>query len=105
MGFALKFGVIVDDINSFACNVADVVDVAELARLRINQNIALENFLVIRHDKRTLFGFAEESVDKRLDNAIVANGHKDIRLEPRRSLKVLIQNDFQIGIHNFPSNF
>ena len=81
VSFALIFGVIVDDKNSFSGDVADVVDVAELARLWINKNIALENFLVVGHDKRTLLGLAEESVDKRLLNAIIAHRHENIRLE------------------------
>lgn len=90
---------IVDDVNALAGDVADVVNVAELARLRIDENIALQNILAVGQDKCTLFGLAEESVDERFNNAIVTNWHEDIRLELRGSLKILVEYDFQIGIH------
>ena len=91
---ALIFGVVVRDINALAGDVADVVDVAKLAGFGIDENIAHENFLAVRHDKRALFGLAEEGVDERRDFAIIAHVHKNIRLEPRGSLEVIIQNDF-----------
>ena len=102
MSFALIFRVIVDDVNIFAGDVANVVDITKLARLRVDEDIALQNVLSVRDDERALFGLAEESVDERFDNAVVAHGHEDVRLEFRGSLKVLVEHDFQVGVHKNP---
>ena len=94
VSFALIFRVVMDDVNVFTGHMADVVDVAELAGLGVDENIALQNVLAVGNYKCALFGLAEEGVNQRLDNAIVADGHKDIRLKFRRALKVLVKHDF-----------
>ena len=85
---------IVGDVNIFAGDVADVVEVAELAGLRVNEDIALQDVLRVRNDERALFGLAEEGVDERLNDSVVAHGHEDVGLEFRRALKVLVEYDF-----------
>ncbi len=100
----LIFRVVVDDVNAFAGDVANVINVAKLARSRINQNIALVNFLAVVHDERTLFSLAEKCGNQRWDFAIVAHVNEDIRLKSSGILEVVIQNDFQIGVHKLPPN-
>ena len=86
----LIFRVIVDNVNPFAGNVANVIDVAKLARPRINQNIALVNFLAVVNNKRALLGFAEKSSYQRRDFAIVAHMYENIWLKSGSSLEVVI---------------
>ena len=86
----LIFCVVVDNVNPFAGNVANVIDVAKLARPRINQNVALVNFLAVANDKRTLLGLAEKSGNQRRHFAIVAHMYENIRLKFGSSLEVVI---------------
>ena len=82
--------VVVDDINALAGDMANVIDVAKLARLGINQNVALVNFLTVANYKRTLFGLAEKSGNQRRHFAIVAHMYENIRLKSGSSLEVVI---------------
>ena len=94
MSFALIFCVIVNEIKTFAGDVADVVDVAKLARLRVNEDVAFKNLLVVGNDERRRFGLAEECIDERFNDAVIAHGHEDIWFEFGGSLKILVEHDF-----------
>ncbi len=48
--FALIFRVVVRDVKPLASDVANIVEIAELARLRIDENITFQNVLMVGQD-------------------------------------------------------